>query len=385
MRFTVIGTDAAGLAMEFTLEARCADEAEHLARQRGVNVVSVRLGGRAGHAATVAAPPGAHAPAAATPQVRASAPTPPRRSNVPPAQRVNFGLVSIALALTALMFCWIPTVGLISLPLCVVGLVAGSAGLIAAAVSRGGSRLYPAQRRPGRLIAPTGGLALSGIALALTVMIARGPTSDAEEPPAPIRLATGGGDAAETPQQGRDKPLTIVVSGTDRDTPRPLGAEPARASAPTTPVEVDLTPQRLGPAEVSIESCTVGEVPLVGEQGRSAGITRSAMLVVRVSVKNISSAAFVYQTMAGDDAGLLDAAVLRDDRGVILRRARFGFAIVPAGRIASERVEPGRGLIDVLVFERPAAAPRGLSLTIPGRCVGTAGMVTLPVPVPAMR
>lgn len=387
MRFTVIGTDDAGLAMEFTIDARCADEAEHLARERVVNVMSVRLGGGAGRATTVAAQPVAHAPAAAaaTPHVSASAPTPARRSTQPPTRRVNFGLVSLALAAAALMFCWIPTVGLISLPLCIIGLVAGSAGMLAAAVSRGGSRLYPAQRRAERFIAPTGGLALSGLALATTVMIAAGPTSDAKEPSAPIRMTTGGGESAEPPRQGRDKPLTIVVSGTDKDTPRQFGAEPARASAPTTPVEVDRTPQPLGPAEVSIESCTFGEVPLVGEQGRSAGITREAMLVVRVWVKNTSSAAFTYQTMAGDDAGLLDAAVLRDDRGVVLRRARFGFAIVPAGRIASERVEPGRGLIDVLVFERPAAAPSGLSLTIPGRCVGTAGEVTLPVPVPAMR
>ena len=290
-----------------------------------------------------------------------------------------------ALAAVALLFCWIPTVGLISLPLCIVGLVAGGAGLLVAVVSRGGSRLYPAQRRPWRFVAPTGGVALSGLALAATVMVATGPTSDAEEPIAPIRIATSSNQTAEAARPVRDKPLTIVVSGTEKDTPRTFGAEPARAPEQATPIEVDRTPKPLGPAEVNIEACTFGEVPLVGAQGRSAGITRQEMLVVRVSVKNIGSTAFTYQTMAGDDAGLVDAVVLRDARGVVLRRARFGFAIVPAGRIASERVEPGRSLSDVLVFERPAGTPRGLSLTVPGRCVGAAGEVTLQVPVPVMR
>lgn len=386
MRFTVIGTDAAGLAMEFTLDARCADEAEHIARARGVNVIKVQLNAGASAAAPVATIPTAPAPQSKPTTIAATTQKPtPKPAARTQAKRLNLGLVSLALALVALLFCWIPTVGLISLPLCIVGLVAGGAGLLAAVVSRGGSRMYPAQRRPGRLVAPTGGLVLSGLALAATVMIATGPKSDADAPPAPIRIATDDEPAAEPSRPARDKPLRIVVSGTDSDTPRDFAKESARKPQPTAPIDVDRSPRTLGSAELNIEACTFGQIPLMGEQGRSAGITSQPMLLVRVSVRNAGQAPFTYSTMAGDESGLAEAVSLRDEHGVVLRRAKFGFGIVPSGRVASESVEPGRGLTDVLAFERPATPPRGLNLVVPGRCVGTTGEVTLPVPVPTIR
>lgn len=382
MRFAVIGTDAAGLPIDFMLEARCADEAEYLARSRGINVVKVQLTAGAPRDGATHAPAGGSETRATTPSVPAA--SAPRISAPAPVRpRVSFGLVSMSLAIVALLFCWIPTVGLISLPLCIIGLVAGGAGLLTAAVQRGGGIASP-RLRPGRFLAPVTGIALSGLSLGATVMVATGPISHAHEhadAPAAPNLAVSKSEPPAAPA----RPLTIVVSGTAADTPRtfdePAVSRPEPAAAPA----VDLSPKALGHTTIRIVSCTHAEVALVGDQGQSAGVTQTPLLLIRLEVRSTHDQPVRYITAAGDTVGLIPAATLRDENGLTLRRAAFGMSIVPAGRTAREELGPGRTLIDVLAFEPPAGAPQALSLTLPGACVGTTGEVVLPVPVPTFR
>lgn len=368
MRFTVVGADAAGLSMEFVLEARCVEEAEHLARQRGVSVASVTL--RAGSGSASPSVPARHptTEAIASPVVVAGGTLPAECPAVP--NGPDLGLISLALGGAALMFCWIPTVGIISLGLGALGAAAGTIAL-----ARTCRRSDRSRRAPGaRLITPIIGVGLSVVTLLAAGMLAGAAdagTASASTGPTP-------GQPAKPPAASAARNLTIVAA-------RPA-AEPAQRTDPA-PQQPPANPMlSLGDAEVRVVACDLTNIPLIDDQGRSQGISKRPMIAVRVEVRNTGAAPIEYRTLSGDgDAGLRDAARLVDERGGVLPRIRLPLSVSPVGRVVSERLEPGRSLTDVLVFESPSVPASRLTLWVPGDAVGASGSGEIGVPAPVKR
>jgi len=382
----VIGVDSTGRPIEFALDARDADEAEHQARARGINVAKVWLGASASASTPV---PAAPLPIAAKPRIAPPNPSPAPRAAAPitpvqpspynraPARpRINLGLISLSLGGIALLFVWIPTVGLISWPLCAIGLLAGIAGT-ALACRRTASY---APSLVARLAPPLGGLTLSVLTIAAGAVFA-----GASAPDEAASTTTSPDHSASTTSAPDRKPrnLAIVASSAAHTT----NLDTLTNARPKPTVEIPpIQPIKLGAAELRIVSCETMIVPLVGDKGRPAGSTAMPLMVIRVEIRNTGESPIAYTTLAGDsEAGLKDGATLKDDLSRTVRRAQFGFSIVPAGRAARETLFPGKSVTDVLVFEAPASPPAFLTLEASGRCVGTAGSGQLTVPAPVAR
>lgn len=375
MRFTVIGTDAAGIALEFPIEARGVEEAEHLARQRGVNVARVTLATSGnGH------PPIDGAPGPSNPTRSGPLPPPSAGAHPPPptssrAQRraPDLGIASLALGGAALLFCWIPTVGVISYPLGALGVCAGVMACFGAMrdLGAGGGGSVRA-----RLMAPALGVALSSFTLLAAGAIARAaaPLARADD-----RSPSGTPESNAAPPPARN--LTIVTAASAPDRP----AEPAPIPSTAAASEPSL---RLGAAEFRVLSSDLMHVPLIDDRGRSQGISKRRLILLRVEVRNTGDSAIEYRTISGEDAtGLREGAALADGRGRTLRRTRFPLSVVPVGRVASETLLPGRSLTDVVTFDPPAGPPAAgrWTLRIPGESVGVEGDGVLSVPDPIER
>lgn len=430
MRFSVIGTQSGTNAhIELIVDAKNADQAEYQATQRGITVSRVRLAGPEAATSTAEEPALAvepianHSPATTQPAISRTveAPSPAARmepiaahstapvaapaarraaSNVLPvqtsqpslrpaaaiepssAERVRkLGVVAFGLGGAGLVFCWIPVIGLISAPMCLVGMAAGGLGAWQIWNEPGRKRVDVA-----KCSLPAGGAVLSALALCVAVFFAFGSGDRAEASGLnPARLVINEDPApAEAPKRN----LTIVASPVDAMggslfTPSKAASQTNRAAGPAEPP----APMRLGDAEIAFVEGRVDYIQLIGDMGRPHGNSDVRMLTIKVAVRNAAGAGGIeYRTLAGDSNDLdARAATLADDRGIRYRRGQFEVGIAPAGRVPAENIAPGRGLTDTLVFAEPPMDCREFVLTLDGRSVGTTGRVEMVIPAGLIR
>lgn len=401
MRFTVIGTDPQGSDVELTIDAKTADHAEYLATQQGVNVQRVKIAVRdhapaesitAAQRTGPAAVPHARERAATGAACRASLTRERKDRGESAASRTDpldrwsaepscsgsrsLGKVAFGLGVVGLLLCWIPVVGVVSMPIGLIGMCAGAFGAWSAHAQHQRSR-----RTSGALALHVGGAAVSLIALTVSGIFVLGP-ADAAEPP--VRAATVDHPAASTSAALPRRTLEIVGSHSSGDGGSIFSnkAKPASDKSPTDPPK----PVMLGPAEVELVSAQVESVLLAGDQGRLIGETTDRMLVVKVRVRNTGETPIQYTSLAGDEGNLdARAATLADERGVRYRRATFEIGIHPAGRVARETLEPGRTLIDALVFHVPPESMGTATLVLQGRSVGVDGTAELSFPATLIK
>ncbi|MCC6322294.1 MAG: hypothetical protein IT438_12765 [Phycisphaerales bacterium] len=399
MRFTVIGTDAqTGRDIEEGFEAKSADHAEYLASQRGISVQRVKVtatetlpANKPATAAPAHAPwvavvadhrpnPSAQADRAESPSPRPSVAGSTRHASptvepVADAPR-KLGLIALGLGGVGLLFCWIPVIGMISIPLCLIGAAAGGLG---AWTLRARSRLVPLAARS--LALPLGGAALSVLALAIAGVVALGP---AETATGAVRAAPTVLPDAKMSEAKPARSLAIVGSHTSGEAASLFTPRPA-ATPPVTPAEAP-KPVKIGDAEVELVSASVENLLLIGEAGRSHGESTDKMLVIKLRVRNAGDSAISYLSFAGDEANLDGrAASLADERGVRFRRTTFEIGVAPIGRVRQDRLPAGRDLTDTLVFHVPPTSITNASITLHGECVGAAGTVELTFPASMIR
>ncbi|MFN7019701.1 MAG: hypothetical protein ACK4WH_00050 [Phycisphaerales bacterium] len=401
MRFTVIGTDPQGSDVELTIDAKTADHAEYIATKQGVIVQRVKIAvrdqapaesitaaQRTGPAAAPQAPEraaaGATCQTSSTCERRncgesaASRTDPPDQCSAQPSGSTSrdLGRVALGLGVVGLLMCWIPVVGAVSMPICLIGLCAGGFGAWTAH-----TQLQRSRRASGSLAMPVGGAAVSLIALTVSGIFSLGP-ADAAEPPVRAAAADRSTASASTPVQQRS--LAIVGSHTSGDGGSIFTSKP-RPVSDKTPAEPP-KPVMLGSAEIELVSAQVESVLLAGDQGRLIGETTERMLVVKVRVRNTGETPIQYKSLAGDEGNLdARAATLADERGVRYRRATFEIGIHPAGRVAQETLDPGRTLTDALVFHVPPEAMGTATLVLQGRSVGVEGTAELTFPASLIK
>lgn len=376
MRFTVIGTDAAGNAVELTLDAMNADHAEHLALKADLRPQRVTVAPADAHLGPkqIGA---AHAPAvaaAAPPNPAPVSPKPAPARVVTPFERSRkLGLLALGLGSLGFVLCWIPVIGLVGAPICLTGAVAGLLGVFIAR-----SQYLPTGSW-GRSVIPMTGAVVSSVALCTAVAVALVPTDDARasaEPRlAPIPVHTGSAPVAD-PERRR---LSVVASS-PAATPASI-LSPAPAPRRDAVADVPAVPVRLGTTEVSLVSARIENVQLMADFGRVHGVSPEPLLVIKVAIRNVGAEAVEYRTFAGDDGDLdARASALIEASGRRFRRGQFGTHLTPVGRVQTDLIYPGKQITDVLIFDAPPLeAMETMTLTLNGKCIGDPGVAEMTI------
>lgn len=309
-----------------------------------------------------------------------------------PRRTSSLGVVSLILGIVAFMICWIPIVGMLSIPLSALGVLLGAIGLLVA-LFRGGSGIgYP-----------IGGAAVSGLALAIgiaQVVVIASPSLDRARNLAARVKATNDPTAKVIRESNKQRsrtnqevvPSISPIVSEQRQTPREgEGAAPSRPPAPVvSPTEKPAKPEwasaksvvRQGDVELSITRVQVGKVLLRGSFDSSETTSQNELLAIHVNITNSSRSKKVeYRSWLGRDLAFTrDYATLQDNFGNTYKRISFGFGTEIIGHTQSGSVYPGKSLSDVLVFELPVDTVQYLNLELPAKNFGGDGMLRLQIP-----
>lgn len=155
---------------------------------------------------------------------------------------------------------------------------------------------------------------------------------------------------AEARRQAGQRAFREAAAGMALAGPRSAWAEAPKGAA------------ELGRVKVRVADAAIGRVAEGGKE--EAGAT----LILQVEVTPPAGGRVEYKGW-----GAADAVALRDQRGTPYRfRPRAEKSRVPA--------DPGKPLLDVLVFDRPADGGGTLELELPGSAVGVAGTFRVRIP-----
>jgi hypothetical protein len=281
----------------------------------------------------------------------------------------SLGLLALGLGGLGLLLCLVFPLAVVSVPLCLIGAVAGTFGVWGARSDSPAGLC--------RMSLPLGGAALSSITLCVAMVLALEPAGDAHASTSSSPSARGAQPrSAAAPAGTPTRELSIVGSHPSAEAASIFAPKtaPARPAAPAEPPP----PIALGNVQVYFHSARFAHVMLIGEQSRPRGQTTDAMLMIKLVVRNTSTTPILYHTFAGDENNFdARAAILADERGVRYRRGMFDIGVNPVGRVSTESLLPGRSLTDTLVFQMPPKSATELTLTLQGRSVGASGSAAM--------
>jgi len=285
-----------------------------------------------------------------------------------PKRSSSLGIVSLILGVVAFLICWIPLIGVVSIPVSALGVLLAAIGLLAALVRRGSGIGWP-----------IGGGAVSGLALAIGI----------------AQVAALGGAAEAIRQSGEHANRTqqeIVTAGvpsgstreaTARNTPEadmPAAQSPPAAPGPEWASAKNAV--RQGDIELRVMRVLTGKVPLRSGFGDGESSSEDDLLAIHLEIINRSQNKKIeYRSWLGRDIAFSrDYATLQDNFGNTYKRISFGFGTKIVGHTESESIYPGKSLGDVLVFELPIDTAEYLRLELPAKNFGGEGMLRLQIP-----
>lgn len=290
------------------------------------------------------------------------------------------GIGALVLGIIACLTCWIPIIGLLSIPLSLIGLVLGFIGLIMAAVSKKTGFAYPI----------SGGL-VCVVAIFIAISSTGGCAKAVSDAAAKAERTNQSVVPTETPQPIPPEPTGTAAPA---ETPRPIAtaAAPARPAAPTPPAPPveqwtsAANAVKQGDVQVRITAVSIGTVALKDMFGDSKE-SQDELLTITLQVSNLSSGKKLdFGTWRGGDFSFGgDSASLTDDNDNTYKRINFGVSSTPVGGVSRESVYPGKSISDVLVFEVPVDAAKWLHLTLPADNFGGEGMLRFEIPATMIR
>jgi hypothetical protein len=321
VKFQVNGADReTGEAVEIVIDAADEVAAEAVANRRNMVVATVN-----------------RMPSVVQPSVQRS--TPGHDPQVPalnvhlPKRTSSFGIVSLIFGLLAFVVCWIPIIGIVSMPISGLGLLFGLIGLLIAIKRRAAAVGYP-----------LAGVLVSGLAIWIAWSVAA----------APVRKST-----------------SAIIE---------------RAKASTTPSAWTKAGEIVasGDMRIAVLSARIGEVDLVDTIRAHSSPWKSSETYLRILV-NVTNGSpnkkADFATWMGRDYSLSrDYAVIRDKHGNTYKRISFGVSTRAENAIERESLYPGTSLQDVLVFERPVDGFEYLRLELPADNFGGTGMIRFEIP-----
>jgi len=285
-----------------------------------------------------------------------------------PKRSSSLGIVSLILGVVAFLICWIPLIGVVSIPVSALGVLLAAIGLLVALVRRGSGIGWP-----------IGGGAVSGLALAIGI----------------AQVAALGGAAEAIRQSGEHANRTqqeIVTAGVPSGSTREATARntpeadmPAAQSPPAAPEPEWASAKnavRQGDIELRVMRVLTGKVPLRSGFGDGESSSEDDLLAIHLEIINRSQNKKIeYRSWLGRDIAFSrDYATLQDNFGNTYKRISFGFGTKIVGHTESESIYPGKSLGDVLVFELPIDTAEYLRLELPAKNFGGEGMLRLQIP-----
>jgi hypothetical protein len=303
---------------------------------------------------------------------------------VPERQRTNpIGVAALVLGIIAALIAWIPFLGLIAIPVALLGALLGAIGLIYGLISRRGK------------------VATSSIGLVLclgSVLLSVAMTGTAAN-----RIGEAMKEAEQKTNRSAQPVMAAVplvpdakpkafTAGAAAQAPAPA-MQPAPASAPA--VETWLSPDQpgqLGNVRVRLLAVIVApvslrdRVPFPGRENER-GESKEPLLSIIVEVSNLDpNRKLDFKTLAGARFSFgRDNATLRDNLGNRYRGIDFGFSSLPEFRTEDASIYPGKAIKDQLVFEAPIGNATHLDLEIPAANVGQTGFFRFRIPTKAIQ
>jgi hypothetical protein len=292
--------------------------------------------------------------------------------NLPATRKGNsLAIAALVLGIIAALICWIPLLGLLAIPVALLGALLGVIGLILALIGR----------RSG-LSSSIVGTAISLGSIVLAVVITGKATqsiSEAFEKARKEQMAV----AKPVADSGQQNAVNSETKASDADDKERSAAQKNQA-APTSKTSEEWviapTPAKLGDVIVKVRTLEIDRVPLKGIGGE--GESKEPLLMVTLEITNTNANRKIdYKTWAGRSVSFeRDFATLEDNNGNSYKRISFGFSEQPIGRYESESIYPEKVLGDILVFETPIKTADHLDLELPAKNVGEKGSFRIRIP-----
>jgi len=285
-----------------------------------------------------------------------------------PRRGSSLGIAALVLGVLAFLFCWIPLLGAITLPLSGLGALLGVIGIVIALTRKGAGIGFP-----------IAGTAVSVLALVIaftmtSAMVAGiGAVGESLSDTHAQRYATN----QELVEQRTATPTseTVGVNAASRRPVHPPSSPPEQVWAMAD------TPVKQGDVQIQVVSAKVGYVSVNDRASMRNEHSRSKEpeLVITVKLTNLSvTKKLDYRTWAGADMSFeRDFGTLQDNFGNSYKRVNYGFMSTPVGRTKSSSMFPNKTISDVLVFEPPIDAAEHLDLELPAKNFGGTGMIRI--------
>ncbi|WP_165232279.1 hypothetical protein [Aquisphaera insulae] len=295
---------------------------------------------------------------------------------IPERQRTNpVGVAAFVLGIIAMMIAWVPFLGLVAVPVALLGGLLGAIGLIYGLVSR-----------RGKVVTSSIGIVLCLGSIVLSVAMT-GTVAN--------RVGEAMKEANQKASRSAQPAISLAPVAPDMKA-QPIGAAsaPALAVQPTAEpapiVETWLSPDQpgqLGNVQVRLMSVILAPVslrdrtPFPGRENER-GVSKEPLLSIVVEISNLDqNRKLDFKTLAGKQFSFeRDSATLKDNFGNRYRGINFGFSSLPELRTEEESIYPGKSVKDHLVFEAPIGTATHLDLEIPALNVGQSGFFRFRIP-----
>jgi DNA-directed RNA polymerase subunit RPC12/RpoP len=302
----------------------------------------------------------------------------------------SLAIASVILAVVAFLFCWIPILGLISIPVAALGVLLGSFGCIMALFRRGAGVGFS-----------LAGVCLSLFAIAITsamtfaigetaASVSKSLNESAVATNATNQLVVPADErqpAADAPPTSPNHLQTSDGAEVRHDEPNPQ--LPPEKQQPTERAPQQATPEwasardavQQGDVRVQVTTVRV-DFALVKSLG-SASKSKEKLLLIGLRMENLSDSKKIdFRGFAGDhfDFSSNSSASLKDNFENVYKRISFGGVADIEGQVNSASVYPGKPINDLLVFEPPIDKASSLRLELPASAFGGEGRLRIEIP-----
>jgi hypothetical protein len=282
----------------------------------------------------------------------------------------SLGIASLVLGLIAFLICWVPFLGLLGLPLSILGAVLGGIGLIIAMFRKGSGIGFP-----------IAGTCLSLFSILAVITITGATASVIEEV---------GKAIDDSSQMARASQQTLVSAGSsDQSEASKAASVPAEAqsaapekSATARAWHNAQEPIHEADLQLRVTGVTIGQVALKDAIDRETK-SQEKLLIVSLELTNVNATRKMnYTSWSGKTISFVrDYATMEDNFGNSYKRINFGFGTSPLGSVEdTASIYPKETITDVLVFEKPIDAVKFIRIEFPAENFGGTGMLRLEIP-----
>lgn len=268
-----------------------------------------------------------------------------------PKRSSSLGIVSLIMGCVGFFFCWIPFIGIISIPLSGIGLILAVIGFVVALGRRGSGIGWP-----------IGGGSVSLIALMVAI--------------SQVAIITGTAESYRKSVEDANSTQQEVIGVSDsNETSNPKRKTNLEWASAKNIV-------RQGNISMQITRVVVGKVPLHDGIYGDGNESENDLLSIHIRLTNLSSGKKIqYRSWQGEDIAFTrDYAVLKDNFDNVYKRISFGFSTDIVGNVDVKSLYPRKSIDDVLVFETPVKAAQYLDLELPAKNFEGKGMLRLRIP-----